>query len=60
MKFKNFLTKLQEETTAGDIASVEKKLDLSRRHEKHVKNGKKCKAHKVVDCEECVEEEHYN
>lgn len=60
MKFKNFLKKIQEETVVGDIASVEKKLDLTRRHEKHVNNGKKCKAHKRVNCEECVNEEHYN
>ena len=45
---------LQEETTSGDIATVDNKLGS-----KPVRNlvkGKKCKKHKRVNCLECSED----
>jgi hypothetical protein len=48
MKFKDFLKQLKEETTSGDIATVDTKLDM-------VKRSKKCKLHDEYDCEECKE-----
>ncbi len=53
MKFKKFLTALAEETTSGDIASVDTKLDLVKRQDKHLVKGKRCKKHKLLNCEEC-------
>jgi len=53
MKFKNYLKQLKEETTSADIATVDTKLDLVKRHEKHALKGKKCKRHKRLNCEEC-------
>lgn len=53
MKFKKFLTALAEETTSGDIASVDTKLDLVKRQDKHLAKGKRCKKHKLMNCEEC-------
>lgn len=58
-KFKNFLNGLEEETTSGDIASVDNKLDMIKRYEKHQHKGKKCKKHKQFDCQIC-EEDRYN
>ena len=55
MKFKKYLKGLSEETTSGDIATVDTKLDLAKRHEKHVNKGKKCKIHKDLNCELCEE-----
>jgi uncharacterized ferredoxin-like protein len=55
MKFAKYLQSIEEITTSGDIAPVEKKLDLVRRHEKHVNKGKKCKIHKTLNCEICEE-----
>lgn len=49
MSFKKHLKKLQEETTSGDIATVDNKIGLTRSKKK----GKKCKKHDVVDCETC-------
>jgi hypothetical protein len=54
MKFKKFLTTLAEETTSGDIASVDTKLDLVKRSDKHLAKGKRCKEHKLLNCEECT------
>ena len=54
MKFKKFLKDIEEQTTSADIATVDTKLDMTKR-----KKGKKCKKHKQFDCEVC-EEERYN
>lgn len=54
MKFKKFLSALAEETTSGDIASVDTKLDLVKRPDKHLTKGKRCKEHKLLNCEECA------
>lgn len=56
MKFKKYLRDLAEETTSAYIATVDNKLDMVRRYEKHSQKGKKCKKHKVVNCEICEEE----
>jgi hypothetical protein len=53
MKFKKYLNDLSEETTSADIATVDTKLDMVKRHEKHAHKGKKCKIHKKYDCEIC-------
>ena len=53
-KFGQFLKELREETTSGDIATVDNKLDLVKR-EKPVK-GKKCKAHNNINCTKCSED----
>lgn len=55
MKFKKYLKDLAEETNAADIATVDNKLDMVRRHEKHAHKGKKCKLHKEYNCEICEE-----
>lgn len=47
-KFQNFLKDLQEETTAGDIASVDSKLG-----DKAVKRAKPCKEHNEINCKIC-------
>lgn len=62
MKFGKYLKDLAEETTAADIATVDTKLDLVKRHEKHAHKGKKCKKHKKFNCEICEEmnENHWN
>lgn len=64
MKFKQYIKKIQEETTSGDIASVDSKLGTTpaRRDPtelKHLHKGKKCKEHKLLNCEDCMNE-HYN
>ncbi len=56
MKFKNYLKDLAEETTSADIATVDNKLDMVRRYEKHALKGKKCKKHKRVNCPICAAE----
>lgn len=56
MKFKKYLKGLAEETTSADIATVDNKLDMVRRYEKHQNKGKKCKAHKKFNCEICENE----
>lgn len=62
MKFKKYLKSLAEETTTADIATVDNKLDMVRRYEKHAHKGKKCKKHKQYNCEICQElhEEYWN
>ena len=55
MKFRKFLNNISEETTSGDIATVDNKLDLVKRPEKHLLKGKKCKDHKRLNCQECIE-----
>lgn len=60
MKFKKFLTALAEETTSGDIASVDTKLDLVKRQDKHLAKGKRCKEHKLLNCEECGARKYYD
>ena len=55
MKFRKYLKDITEETTSGDIATVDNKLDLVRRPEKHLQKGKKCKDHKRLNCQECEE-----
>lgn len=57
MKFKKYLKGLAEETTSADIATVDNKLDMVRRYEKHAEKGKKCKKHKHVNCPICAEEQ---
>jgi hypothetical protein len=52
MRFKNYLDDMREETTSGDIATVDIKLDLVRR-QKHLDKGKKCKEHRIANCEDC-------
>jgi len=59
MKFKKYLNKLKEETTSADIATVDTKLDLVKRP-KHLEKGKKCKAHKILNCEECTDSKYKN
>lgn len=51
MSFKDFFN---EETTAGDIASVDTKLDM--RTPKHLSKGKKCRKHKKINCSVCSAE----
>lgn len=46
MRFKEFLKGLEEVTTSADIATVDTKLDMTRR-------PKPCKKHNVIDCELC-------
>lgn len=53
MKYREYLTFLDEETTSADIATVDTKLDMVRRHEKHKHKGKKCKKHKQYNCKVC-------
>jgi len=53
--FKKFLKELEEETTAGDIAGVDSKLDMAKRP-KHLTKGKMCKLHHLKNCEECSDE----
>jgi hypothetical protein len=60
MKFKKFLTALAEETTSGDIASVDTKLDLVKRKDKHLTKGKRCKEHKLLNCEECTASKYHD
>lgn len=57
MSFKKYLKDMAEETTAGDIATVSTKLDLSKKHQKHQCKGKKCKTHKKINCIICEENE---
>lgn len=62
MRFKQYIKKIQEETTSADIATVDTKLDMTRRDPsemKHLHKGKKCKLHKQLSCDECMNE-HYN
>jgi len=56
MGFKKFLDNLREETTSADIATVDTKLDMTRR--KKGEKGKKCKVHKRPNCQECLDEQH--
>jgi hypothetical protein len=56
MKFKKYLRDLAEETTSADIATVDTKLDMVKRYEKHSQKGKKCKKHKTVNCPICESE----
>lgn len=49
---KEFLKDISEETTSSDIATVDTKLDLSKRP-KHLLKGKKCKLHKRINCKIC-------
>lgn len=54
MKFSKYLKGIAEETTSADIATVDTKLDMTRRYEKHKsQKGKKCKQHKQFNCEIC-------
>ncbi len=53
MSFKKYLKDIAEETTSADIATVDNKIELSRRHEKHQCKGKKCAEHKKVNCIIC-------
>jgi hypothetical protein len=56
MRFKNYLNDMKEETTSGDIATVDTKLDTKldpNRRQKHLDKGKKCKTHRIVNCEDC-------
>lgn len=55
--FRKYLKDIAEETTSGDIATVDTKLDLTQRYEKHKCKGKKCKAHKKYNCIICEENE---
>lgn len=43
---------MQEETTSGDIATVDNKLGATRRH-RRLEKGKKCKDHKRLNCSVC-------
>lgn len=51
-KFRSFLENLKEETTSGDIATVDNKMDFVRRN-KHLEKGKKCTTHKRLNCNIC-------
>lgn len=51
-KFKLYLDDLKEETTSGDIATVDTKMDLVKRS-KFLEKGKKCKKHGRRNCQEC-------
>lgn len=56
MKFKNFYRELYEETTSGDIATVDTKLVLSKKHPKRLQKNKKCKKHNILNCPICTPE----
>lgn len=58
--YKGFKDFFNEETTSGDIATVDTKLDL--RTPKHLSKGKKCKKHKKINCSICAahEDNKYN
>jgi len=60
MKFKKYLKSISEVTTSGDIATVDTKLDMTKRYEKHHNKGKKCKTHKQFNCEICENEKFEN
>ena len=49
-KFRKYL---DEETTAGDIASVDSRVGDVVRRPKHLEKGKKCIKHKRLNCKEC-------
>jgi hypothetical protein len=53
--FRKLLKDIQEETTSGDIATVDTKLDIVKRGK-----GKKCKLHKAVNCDKCLNENKWN
>jgi hypothetical protein len=56
VSFKKFIDKKTFETvSASDISAVDNKLDLVKRHYNHSK-GKRCKKHKLFDCEICENE----
>lgn len=55
---KSFKRFFNEETTAGDIASVDTKLELKRKP-KHLSKGKKCQKHGKVNCEICAAEKEH-
>ena len=60
-KYKKFSKFLDEETTSGDIATVDTKLDMTKRP-KHLQKGKKCKKHHKLNCDVCeskLEEKYY-
>lgn len=57
MRFKKYLKDLAEETTSADIATVDNKLDLVQRSDKRLNKGKRCKKHKRLNCEECLNEQ---
>jgi hypothetical protein len=55
MDFRTLLDNIKEETVAGDIASVETKIGTKPlRH--RVGSGKRCKKHKTINCQTCLEE----
>lgn len=56
MKY-SFKDYLDEETTSGDIATVDTKLGVDVPKNKHLSKGKKCKTHKRLNCEKCALEE---
>jgi hypothetical protein len=60
MKYRKYLKSLEEETTSADIATVDTKLDMVARPQKHLQKGKKCKKHKVLNCEICEQEKYEN
>lgn len=51
MKFKSFL---KENNESDSNESVNDKINRSMKHEKHANKGKKCKKHKIFNCEVCV------
>lgn len=53
MNFRDLLNDIKE-TSSGDIATVDVKLDLTKRANRQ--NGKKCKKHKRINCLECQSE----
>lgn len=55
MSFKKYLNDIKEETTSGDIATVDTKLDMVKRP-KHLEKGKKCKKHGRLNCVECLQD----
>lgn len=54
-KFRLYLNGLEEDTTSGDVATVDNKMDLVKRN-KHLEKGKKCSVHKKLNCSICSDD----
>jgi hypothetical protein len=57
--FRKYVDKIQEETTAGDIASVDNIINLGKDRESFKgkdNKGKKCRIHNRLICKICQED----
>lgn len=52
MKFKKYLNDLSEETTSGDIATVDTKLDMVKRYKKKAKKAHTNEREDLLDMKE--------